>query len=213
MLETGPRPEKQRLMTHWNNSILCAIDLETTGLDPRKHDIVEVAIIPLNSEIMPIKQIMPFNVIIKPGRPENIDYDNLTKIGMTRKRISDYMLNGHDSFYAAELLEKWFNKLQMPERKQIFPLAHNFPFEYSFLRDWLGPLNYESMFDGRFRDTMALANALNEMADLRARPVPFEKVNLSYICNKLGIERSREHYALEDAMVTAECYRRMCMGY
>ena len=37
-------------MKHEKQKILAAFDLETTGLDPAVHDIIEIAIVPLNPD-------------------------------------------------------------------------------------------------------------------------------------------------------------------
>ena len=60
---------KSRVMKHWNGHQLCAIDTETTGLEAGYHEIVEIAIIPLDSEIKPRTDVLPFNIFIKPDFP------------------------------------------------------------------------------------------------------------------------------------------------
>ena len=37
-------------MKHEKQKILAAFDLETSGLDPAVHDIIEIAIVPLNPD-------------------------------------------------------------------------------------------------------------------------------------------------------------------
>ena len=51
---------------HWNGHRMCAIDLETTGLNPRRHEIVQIAVIPVTHDLVIDKTVMPFVAIIKP---------------------------------------------------------------------------------------------------------------------------------------------------
>jgi DNA polymerase III epsilon subunit-like protein len=97
-------------------------------------------------------------------------------------------------------------------RKKILPLAHNWPFEAAFMRKWLGTRTFEDFCFG-YRDTMALANALNDIADFANDPWPFPKVSLTYLCSQLKVENTNPHDALGDAVATAECYRRLVTRY
>lgn len=194
---------------HHNYQIICAIDIETTGLDHKNHDIVEIAIVPLDSSYLPHPGVMPLDLTLRPERMENIDYDSLARVGGTREKMAGYRLNGYDSMFAAELFESWFKLLEMPEGKRILPLAHNWPFERSFIQEWLGPKTFEYYFDGRYRDTMAFAAMMADAIDLRGGHSEYPKLNLGYLCTVLEVHNPRAHSALEDAVACAECYRRM----
>lgn len=56
--------------------ILAAVDLETTGLDPIVHDIIELAIVPLNPDFSR-SELPEFVARIKAVHPENADSDSL----------------------------------------------------------------------------------------------------------------------------------------
>ena len=53
------------------SGIIAAIDIETTGLDPLYHDIIEIAILPLDGEFEPRADILPFVARIRARRPQN----------------------------------------------------------------------------------------------------------------------------------------------
>lgn len=53
--------------------IIAAIDVETTGLDPRHHGIIELAIQPLDADFNISKDIKPFVGRIKARWPERAD--------------------------------------------------------------------------------------------------------------------------------------------
>src|SRR3990167_7947435 len=110
-------------MRHLNGHMLCAIDTETTGLIPGKHDIVQISIIPLNAKLEPRDDIQPFDIKMKPGRPENIDEDAMT---VTKISLNALMYSGMDPFCTKDLLDEWIQRLKLPETKKIIPLGCNY---------------------------------------------------------------------------------------
>lgn len=192
-------------MLHMNGHLLCAIDVETTGLDCGTHDIVELAIVPLNHMIEPYKKYRPLVMKIKPRRPENINPKALGKSGLS---LADIMLYGQDPWKAADYVEDWFEKLQLPIRHNIIPLAHNWPFDREFLIEWLGIKSFQYLFNGHYRDTMALAGFLNDRAYDKKEPYTFNRLGLEAMCIKLGVDNKMPHRALYDCLATAEIYKR-----
>lgn len=195
-------------MIHNNGHLLCSIDLETTGLDFSKHDIVSIAIVPLNSQLFVLKhkRIKPFVMTLQPRRPENIDY---VGIPYSRAKLAEMINTGIDSWRASDYFGEWFSKLELAPRKRIMPLGINWTFDRSFLIEWLGRLEFEHIFDGRYRDLMCTALFCNDVADMAVEQTPYPKVNLRYLASTLKVEHYNQHDALSDAVVTAECYRRM----
>lgn len=201
-------------MQHWNGNQVCAIDIETTGLDPHWHEIIQLAIIPLDSEFKPRKDILPFDIFIKPLYPERIDPESFKVHKKTLIQVQQF---GFDPETAKDLLEEWINKLGLPlnasgfNRCKIIPLGHNYlAFEYGFIRRWLSIDQYEEWFHFHPRDTMIAALYLNDHAAFHAEKVPYPKVSLSYLCNLLNVELLTAHDALSDAVATAEIYRKLC---
>jgi len=92
-----------------------------------------------------------FDVFMKPKREENVD---MNMLGGKQKEILVNALNyGLDPWTAIERLDEWFKKLNLPLRKGIVPLGHNYcAFDQLFMIDWLGKANYESMFRSDVRD-------------------------------------------------------------
>lgn len=54
-----------RSMQHLNGNLLCCIDTETTGLISGTHDIWQIAVLPLDENIQPLKGVFPFYMDIK----------------------------------------------------------------------------------------------------------------------------------------------------
>ena len=194
-------------MMHLNGHLLCAVDVETTGLIPTIHDIATVCIMPLNEQLLPSREIIPFNMMLQPKRPENVDPEALNKC---RLKLSDLILNGFDAWKAADLFDEWFEKLRLPGGKKIAPLAHNWPFDRSFIIDWLGNLNYEGRFYHRYRDPMVIANYMNDLADLRGETYPYPKLELPYLISQMKIELPGQlHDAMIDCVAVAEVYKQL----
>ena len=49
-------------MQHWNGNQLCVVDVETTGLDLFWHEIIQLCILPLDSDINPRTDVSPFYI-------------------------------------------------------------------------------------------------------------------------------------------------------
>ena len=111
-------------MIHLNGDLLCAIDIETTGLDPRQHEIYQIAILPLDGglNVHPSKRLL--DMTLRPDKVENIDWEGMKK-NNNQDDVIKACKDGIDKFQAADYLSEWFEKLQLPERKRIVPLAHN----------------------------------------------------------------------------------------
>jgi DNA polymerase III epsilon subunit-like protein len=198
-------------LVHLNGHLLCAVDIETTGLDPKKHDIIQVCVLPLDSQIRPIVDgsIKPFYTCLQPKHPENIDPQAMYRHGID---ISTIMNTGLDPWKAAEMFEEWFNGLGLAERKKIAPLGQCYVFDRGFLIEWLGHLTYEYCFDYHIRDTASCALFMNDKSSFKidSQP-PFPKINLQYLASQLGVKTERLHDAMQDCLTTAAVYRAMLL--
>jgi DNA polymerase III epsilon subunit-like protein len=193
-------------LTHLNGHLLCAIDVETTGKVAGYHDVIQVAIIPLDADIRPYKTMRPLFWNLKPKRPENFEPEALAR---NKRKIVESQLNGICPYDAADLFDTWFQDLKLGYEKRIIPLAHNWPFDRGFVADWLGPETFNQCFDARYRDTMVVASFANDLAEFRHEPFPYAKVELQYLATTLKIQIERPHTALDDALGTAEVYREL----
>ena len=193
-------------LKHLNDNILCAVDTETTGLDPRKHDLIQVAVIPLNDFYRPRSDIMPFTMKLK---PRNIKTAQAEAIRTSRADLTNLMLHGVDYYDAADLFDRWYNEiLKVSPNKRIMPLAHNWPFDRDFLREWLTPEGFDLYFSGHYRDSMVAAMYLNDRAEHHTEVYPNPKMKLTYLCTHHGINLDNAHDAIADAVAAAELYKR-----
>jgi len=198
-------------MVHWNGHQMCVIDTETTGLDPKYHEIIQVCILPLDSNIRPRKDVMPFYIEMIPEYPERADPEAMR---VNRLDFAIIGQRGHHPDKARDLLDDWIGKLGLPytkygTRKKIIPLGQNYSFDEAFMKSWLGVLTYNDYFHYEQRDTKRAAAYLNDRAGMHAETPPFSKTSLQWLCQRLDVENPRAHDALEDCVATAEVYRKM----
>lgn len=195
-------------MPHINGNIIAAIDLETTGTQAGYHEPIQIAVVPLNSDLRPLDGVRPFYTDIRPLHPERaessatrahgLDVEYLAACAPRPERVQD-------------LLIEWFESLELPMLKSIVPLAHNWPFENSFLKAWLGQKLTERIFFSHARDAMTYALALNDKSFFRAEKAPFNSVALTSLCKKFNIVNPKPHDALCDSLAEAEVYRHLLM--
>ena len=202
-------------MQHLNGDQICSIDTETTGLDADYHEIIQLAILPLNADLKPRKDVMPFYINMIPEHPERYSPEAAKVSKLTLETVTR---TGFDQIKAIDLFEDWVGKLGLPHtpsgiRKRIIPLGQNYSHDKAFIMKWLGVDLYNDIFHYHYRDTMIAAQYLNDRAAFHAEKVPYSKVSLAWLANQHHVELDRAHDALQDCRATAEVYRAMvCQG-
>lgn len=193
-------------MQHLNGNILAAIDVETTGLVAGFHDLWQIAVVPLDYNLKPTN---PFYMDLRVKRPDNIDKAAIkvcnTDFFVRQKRAID-------PWTCADLFEEWFTRLALPVGKRLVPLGSNWIFDRGFIIDWLGKESFDSFFHYLYRDTQVAALFLNDTNGYRGRKIEFPKVGLGSLVSRLGATNLKPHDALQDALASAEVYRRLIMG-
>lgn len=211
MVDTTKPGLMKNSMQHWNGCQCCAIDCETGGLDPCFHEILQICILPLDSNFFPRKDVLPFYINMVPDFPERVEPAALK---VNKLNLARLINEGIEKESAKDLLETWILKLGLPmnrggfNRCKILPLGQNYAFDKSFISQWLGASLYNDWFHYHFRDTMSTALYQNDRAAMHAQSVPFPKVNLAYLCSQLKVPLDRGHDSLADCLATAEVYRR-----
>ena len=199
-------------MVHWNGHQLAAVDIETTGLVPGWHEIIQICILPLDSNILPRKDVLPFHVLLKPENPERAD-----KAAMRVNKLDMYKVcqQGFDPECAKDLFEKWFAKLKLPtnqyaKSKRLIVLGKNLGFDIPFLKIWLGADYYDDYFDGSVIDVASVVRYINDRDAFHSNQISFPKLTLGSIAARLNLKVERQHDALQDCLITASVYQRLC---
>lgn len=191
-------------LAHLNGNPIAAIDYETLGRRAGYHDIVQMAIVPLNSDLRPLEGVRPFYTNIKPLHPERVERQAMRVHGLS---INELMIHAPERDRVQDLLQEWFERLELPFGKKLVPLAHNWGFEKSFTDAWLGPDLASDLFMGTARDSMTVGNYINDRYAMMGEPAPFNWVSLTSMALKFGIVNEKAHDAYHDCITEAEVYR------
>ncbi len=191
-------------LVHLDGNLLASIDFETTGLRAGYHEIVQIAVVPLNADLRPTPEVRPFYTNIAPNYPERAEVKSSRIHGLNMDYL---MMNAPSQDKVADLLLEWWERLELPVRRSVVPLAHNWAFESAHGKAWLGDDLFSHMFHSHARDGMLLAVSMNDRAAFYGYPVPFSYVGLNALCGHFGITNEKAHDALSDARAEAEVYR------
>ncbi len=187
-----------------NYNLMAAVDVETTGRMPGYHEIIQIAIQPLDSNLDPLSDVHPFYMHIAPDYPERAEKEATTVHGLN---IYDLQKTAINQSRAADMFDEWFQNLDLPYRKSLVPMAHNWAFEAGFLKAWLGMESFNQFFHPHPRDSMLFGIALNDRAYFQGEPPPFKSVSLKSMCRQLKIPLVNAHDALADALADAKLYK------
>jgi len=199
-------PKHYSSLPQHNGNLICAVDLETTGSDPDKHEIIQLAFVPLDTDYTMLETIEPFYMNVKPLHPETADPAATRVHGLN---LDHLVLNGVDPDEVNERFEDWFADLELAFDRRLIMLAHNCQFEIKFLSKLFGPHFMERVFNFQTRDSMAAAIYINDHAVMQGKVPPFDRVNLTHLCTVLGIKNPKEHDAFADATAGALVYREL----
>lgn len=188
-------------MSYLKGNIIASIDVETTGTKRDYHEIIQIAVVPLDAQLRPLRKA--FCTRVRPNYPERMDPGAYRVHGISFEQLVD----APPPDKVADWLREYIQELGC---KRVIPLCHNGRFEEGFLRVWLGDAEYDDLFHYLNRDAMVLALAMNDRAAHDGRTPPFKSVSLTSLCNDLKIVNSKPHDALHDALAEAEVYRTLC---
>lgn len=157
------------------------IDLETTGIDPNEHEIMEFGAV-----IMQEGQIVDsFSELVATRKAPSLQVQNLTGI------------QPEDLHSARPLKEVFSDFLAFLEREDALYLAHQASFDRSFLQ-----AADPDRFTHRMLDTVGLSRIL--LPTLQSH-------SLSFLIETLDLPRSHAHRALADCEATATLWNRLIL--
>lgn len=160
------------------DSYVC-LDLETTGLEPKKDKIIEIGALKVRDG----KIVGRMETFVNPGRQLEERIIELTG-------IRDGQLETAPEI--AEILPALLDFIG-----EDVLLGHSILFDYSFLKR--AAVNQKLSFEKKGIDTLKLARKF--LPDLESR-------SLAFLCSHFGIEHSA-HRALADAAATIDLYRKL----
>ncbi len=173
---------------------LAFVDIETTGFDPDKHEIIELGVVlvkQLGDAGKQFEVLEEIELKIKPERIEDADPQALK-------------VNGYDP-------SQWIFANTLTEAMTIFAAktdnaiftAHNLTFDYSFIEHAFKKTGVENKMFYPKLDTISVA-----YAKLHDNP-QVDKFRLQKLCEYFAITNERAHTALADAKATFLVYEKL----
>lgn len=179
----------RRLMCDNVSKTILVVDVETTGLDPAKDTVVQIAACKLNGSAR--LDDPPFVTYVRPeirisDTAEAVHGLNLTDLG-TAPSIAEAICA--------------FNEYAPPD---AILCGHNIAFDAAFLKAAYASAGIRFPFDYHLLDVWSVSFFLLETQRIKLNPH-----NLTALCNLYGIPRGHKHDALEDVRATALILSRM----
>jgi DNA polymerase-3 subunit epsilon len=160
------------------------IDTETTGLDPRSgHRLIEIGCVEVE-DFVPTGRT--FHRYVHPDREIDPDAERIHGISLS-------FLADKPRFHEAEVCDAFLEFVG-----DSVLIAHNAPFDRSFINNELDISGHEPLVDSRWVDTLALAK----------KRFPGMYNSLDALCKrfKISLAERDKHGALVDARLLADVY-------
>jgi DNA polymerase III epsilon subunit family exonuclease len=164
------------------------VDLETTGLNLLKNEIIEIGCVLTTPDL---KMIEEFELKIKPTHIETAD--------LVALKINHYNIADWEEGLSLEKAIKIFSK----KVKDCIMVGHNVSFDAGFLEYVFNQNKIKNPMHYHKLDTISIA-----WAKLHNDP-DFERLSLHELCLRFDIKNERAHSALSDARATYELYKKL----
>ncbi len=156
------------------------LDLEMTGLSAKTDQIIEIGAVKIKEN----KIVETFDCLVDPNCKIPTRIVELT--GITDEMVK----TGLDKDFAMEKLLSFIDGYIL--------VGQNINFDYSFLKQWA--VNHKRPLEAKACDTLKIARQL----------LPAEQSKkLESLCVYFGIERTRDHRALDDAIETWKIFEKL----
>lgn len=172
---------------------LVFLDVETTGFDPVKQEIIELGAIVAEPQgsYADLKIIHEIEIKVQPQRIEDADPGAL--------RINGYE---PEQWMFAHSLEEAMQELSQ-KAKDASVVAHNVAFDWAFIGRAYDVTGVENTLHYHKFDTLSMAFAL-----IRKDP-DLKNLSLNGLCEYFGIVNERAHTALADTRATMKVFQEL----
>ena len=175
---------------------LAFVDIETTGLDARIHEIIEIGVVRVKqawvADEKPIfEKMFEWSAKIKPEHLELADPVAL--------KINGYIASDWSESISLENALKEF----VEKTEGAIMVAHNVAFDSDFLENKFAQLGIKNKMHYHRLDTVSLAFGL-----LHSAP-DVGRYSLGELCKYFGIVNERAHSALSDARADFELFKKL----
>lgn len=182
-------------------------DTETTGLDPVKNAIIQIAgIIVIDG-----KEEEKFNLKCRPNDTDEVDQKALDVHGMTKEEIMTYPNPKNVYTKLKAIFDKYINKFDKMDK--FFAAGKNVQFDLNFLNEFFrkngtpnkkyncdgDPFFFSYVHSAKFEvETLAMQYEMKKKRKI------FDSYKLENLCNKVGIQLSNAHDAMADIEASRE---------
>ena len=182
------------------------LDVETTGLDCRKHGLREVGFIIEIDGVEVDKGVFKINPFTYTTKDVEID-DYALEI--SKVSIEDLKSYDRVSYCFKELMKKLVKYVNVNDKNDCFVIAgYNTAFDIGFIKEWFKEMglldSYKDLFHYKSLDVFSIVFALRHLGINSA-----ENDKLETMCNYFGIE-IEAHNALSDIEATKKLYELIC---
>lgn len=167
---------------------LAITDIETTGLDPIGHEIIEIGLVLADQKTLEIRE--QWTVKIQPEHIETAEPEALA--------VNGYKAEEWVDAYKLKLAMKFYQK---KTTDAIF-VAHNVTFDWSFIYEAFSKCDLTSTMDYHRLDLFSIAWGIH--------PQGLMKYNLVALCEHFGIPKEPDpHKAINGAIAALEVLRKL----
>ena len=182
------------------------LDVETTGLDCRKHGLREVGFIIEIDGVEVDKGVFKINPFTYTTKDVEID-DYALEI--SKVSIEDLESYDRVSYCFKELMKKLVKYVNVNDKNDCFVIAgYNTAFDIGFIKEWFKEMglldSYKDLFHYKSLDVFSIVFALRHIGLNSA-----ENDKLETMCNYFDIE-IEAHNALSDIEATKKLYELIC---
>ena len=182
------------------------LDVETTGLDCRKHGLREVGFIIEIDGVEVDRGVFKINPFTYTTKDVVID-DYALEI--SKVSIEDLESYDRVSYCFKELMKKLVKYVNVNDKNDCFVIAgYNTAFDIGFIKEWFKEMglldSYKDLFHYKSLDVFSIVFALRLLGLNSA-----ENDKLETMCNYFGIE-IEAHNALSDIEATKKLYELIC---
>lgn len=168
------------------------IDIETTGLDVYRHEIISIGLLLVSQEdgLYEILEEREYKI-----KPMHIESSDLIALRVNKYNTEEWV----DAISLRDALEDLASRT-----RDAFMVGHNVVFDYLFLDKAFKEHNITNTMHYHLLDTISLAYAKTTPEDQDLR-----KYSLYHLSHKFGIRNEEPHHALSDTRTTFEIFKKI----
>ena len=181
---------------------LLFLDTETTGLDPDKHGVIQVAMLTYDGRELNLK--------INPGKGVEYDKEALKINGIKKKKIKKFPPHEDQFNEMLDFLGEDVNKFDAGDKYLV--VGYNVKFDIDMLHGWARREGYKymgSFLDWRVIDVLVLARLAHYLGQMPGEPEDFK---LGTICKLYNIEEP-SHDAMTDVEATKSLFEEIIFNW